>query len=96
MLKRYIVTYDICDSKRLRMVYRAMRGYGEHLQYSVFRCDLTPVRRLELEGDLGAIINHKEDQVLLIDLGPARGKSELRIQSLGRPYEPAERTAMVF
>jgi len=27
----YLVTYDICDPKRLRKVYRLMRGYGDHL-----------------------------------------------------------------
>ena len=42
----YVVTYDICDPKRLRRVYETLRGHGDHLQLSVFRCDLT---RRELE-----------------------------------------------
>ena len=31
----YIVCYDICDDKRLRQVFKTMRSYGDHLQYSV-------------------------------------------------------------
>ena len=31
MRNRYIVTYDICEPKRLRKVYKFMLGWGEHL-----------------------------------------------------------------
>ena len=41
MRNRYIVTYDICDDARRTAVYKALRGFGDHLQYSVFRCDLS-------------------------------------------------------
>jgi len=36
----YIVAYDISHPKRLRRVFRTMKVYGQHLQLSVFRCDL--------------------------------------------------------
>ena len=38
-------TYDICEDKRLAKVYKIMRGYGDHLQYSVFECQLTQAVR---------------------------------------------------
>lgn len=38
------VTYDICQDKRLARVHKTMRGFGDHLQYSVFECQLTPAR----------------------------------------------------
>ncbi|MEQ1508712.1 MAG: CRISPR-associated endonuclease Cas2, partial [Myxococcota bacterium] len=63
----YLVTYDICgegSDKRLRRVYRTLRGYGEHLQYSVFRCVLTDRQLAELEGALDREIDHHKDQVL--------------------------------
>ncbi len=41
MRSSYLVTYDISDAKRLRLVFRTTRGYGDHLQYSVFECQLT-------------------------------------------------------
>jgi CRISPR-associated endonuclease Cas2 len=36
MRRNFIVTYDICDPKRLRKVFKLCKGYGIHLQYSVF------------------------------------------------------------
>ncbi|PJF46320.1 MAG: CRISPR-associated endonuclease Cas2, partial [Candidatus Thermofonsia Clade 3 bacterium] len=36
----YIVTYDIADDRRWRKVFKLMYGYGDRLQYSVFRCAL--------------------------------------------------------
>ncbi len=41
MRQSYLVTYDIADEKRLRKVFKIMRGYGDHLQYSVFECQFT-------------------------------------------------------
>jgi CRISPR-associated protein Cas2 len=95
MRSRYIVSYDICEPERLRRVYNAMRGFGDHLQYSVFRCDLTDVERIEMIGVLGEIINFAEDQVLIIDIGPADGRGASCISSVGRPYTNPDRHAIV-
>lgn len=38
MRSTYLVCYDICNDKRLRKVFQVVRGYGDHLQYSVFEC----------------------------------------------------------
>ena len=90
MRSTYIVSYDISDPKRLRRVYRKMRGFGDPLQYSVFRCQLSPVERILLIEALTPLLNHREDQVMLIDIGPADGRALNVIQTLGRslPFEP--------
>ena len=41
MRNTFLVTYDICQDKRLAKVHKTMRGFGDHLQYSVFECQLT-------------------------------------------------------
>src|SRR5688572_7885350 len=79
----YIVAYDIADPKRLRRVHRTMRGYGEPLQYSVFHCILSPSERVLLLEALTPVINHREDQVMFINLGPADGRAHSRIETLG-------------
>ena len=84
MRNRYIVSYDISDPKRLRRVHRAMKGYGDPLQYSVFRCDLSASQRILLIETLSRIIHHREDQVMLINLGPADGRRSETIETLGR------------
>jgi CRISPR-associated protein Cas2 len=82
----YIVTYDICDPKRLRKVFRTCRDYGNHLQYSVFECDLNPAEKVQLERKLKEIINGNEDQVLFITLGAAEARGERDITALGKAY----------
>lgn len=95
MRTAYVVTYDICEPKRLRRVYRIMLGYGDHLQYSVFRCELTDRERVEVEGRLAEVINHREDQVLFVDLGPVEGRARACIDAVGRAYDMEERRAVI-
>jgi CRISPR-associated protein Cas2 len=89
MRRLFIVAYDVSDPKRLRRVFRMLKGYGQHLQYSVFRCDLTASQRLQLEAKLGQAIERAEDQVMFVDLGPSEGRSH-SIQWLGRPGPTGE------
>jgi CRISPR-associated protein Cas2 len=91
----FIVTYDISDPKRWRSVFKAMQGYGEWLQLSVFQCRLTQRRRAELETELRALVKNGEDHVLLIDIGPA-DKIELAVQSIGKTFSKIERRAVVI
>tara|TARA_Y100000588_G_scaffold277063_1_gene293530 strand:- start:762 stop:1052 length:291 start_codon:yes stop_codon:yes gene_type:complete len=86
MRNTYIVTYDICDSKRLRRVYEKMRAWGDHLQLSVFECHLTKMELAKARGELKVLIHQDEDQILFVDLGPADGRGDRAISALGRPY----------
>jgi len=95
MRQRFVVTYDISDAVRLRKVFKLMKGYGRHLQYSVFACDLNELGLAELKGDLLAVIDPGEDQVLIIDLGPSEGRGREVVESLGRAYTERERLAIV-
>jgi CRISPR-associated protein Cas2 len=69
MRNTYLVTYDIRDDKRLRKVFKAMRDFGDHLQYSVFECQFTPIDLAKCRHVLAGIIHHGDDQVPLIDPG---------------------------
>lgn len=95
MRRLYLVTYDIRDDKRWRGVYKTLRGFGDRIQYSVFRCDLTDAERVIMQGKLNELIHHREDQVLIIPLGPAGGQIESSIISLGAAYQPLDRTPLV-
>jgi len=91
----FIVTYDITDPGRLRRVYQCMRGWGDHLQYSVFRCVLSPVDKERLRSDLHRLLNHGTDQVLFFDLGPHQGRALGTVEALGLPYTHPERHAVI-
>jgi CRISPR-associated protein Cas2 len=91
----YIVTYDIADERRWRRVFKIMRGYGRWLQLSVFQCRLTARRRAELARRIEAVIHDRDDHVLILDLGPA-DQVDPRVESLGKTFEVARRTAVVI
>ncbi|ACY17342.1 CRISPR-associated endonuclease Cas2 [Haliangium ochraceum] len=91
----FIVCYDICDARRLRLVYKVMRGYGQHLQYSVFRCDLSASERVKLATELEDIVHHGDDQVMFVPLGPPEGFNATNFETIGRPMQTFERHAVV-
>ena len=95
MRNSYLVCYDISDDKRLRRVFKIMRGYGDHLQLSVFECQLTRMDLARLEAELSEVIHHEDDQVLFVDLGPAEGRGDRVITSLGRPYVSVDAPCIV-
>lgn len=92
----YIVSYDIADPTRLRQVFKTMKGWGLHLQYSVFQCDLTPSALTELQSELDDLIDHVVDQVLFIHVGPTAGRAKGAITAMGKPYASPVREALVF
>ncbi len=95
MRNTYLVCYDIANDKRLRKVFKTMRDYGDHLQYSVFECQFTPTDLARCRGELTDMIHHTEDQVLFIDLGPTDGRGERVISALGQPYSPVSAPCVI-
>ncbi|BBD78910.1 CRISPR-associated endonuclease Cas2 [Aerosticca soli] len=91
----YIVTYDIADEKRWRAVFKIMKGYGEWLQLSVFQCRLSPRRHAELIELLTGAINHRQDHVLLMNLGPA-DKVDPRVVSLGKNFQAIDKVPLII
>lgn len=92
---RYLVSYDISNPKRLRKVARALEGFGVRLQYSVFECPLDDLRLARLKGELEDLLNHDEDQVLFVSLGPSSNDATLVIEAMGLPYEVRSRVTIV-
>jgi CRISPR-associated protein Cas2 len=96
MRTSYLVCYDISDEKRLRRVFNTMRAYGDHLQFSVFECQLTAMDLVRLRSELSAIIHHTDDQVLFVNLGPADGRGDRVITALGKPYTALDAPCIVL
>lgn len=90
----YIIAYDIADQKRWRAIFRLLHGYGEWLQLSVFQCRLSRLRHAELLATLDEIIHHKEDHVILMDLGLA-DTVKPKIVSLGKEFQPVQKEPIV-
>ena len=90
----YIIAYDISDQKRWRSIFKLLHGYGEWLQLSVFQCRLSRRRHAELVATLDEIIHHREDHVILMDLGLADSVKP-RVVSLGKDFQPLEKEPVI-
>lgn len=85
MRRCYLVCYDICHPRRLRRVFKVMKGYGEHWQFSVYFCVLKEIDRVRLQSDLEDEMNLKEDQVMILDLGPDEKQARESATVVGQP-----------
>jgi CRISPR-associated protein Cas2 len=95
MRKTFLVCYDIRNDRRLARVAKAMRGFGDRIQYSIFECQFNAVDLVKCRAALGEIIHHKQDQVLFVDLGPVEGRGDRVITSLGQAYSRLDAPAII-
>jgi CRISPR-associated protein Cas2 len=101
MRNTFLVCYDISDEKplrrgrRLARVFKTMRGFGDHLQYSIFECQFTPADLVRCRHLLADVIDHHKDQVQFVDLGPAEGRGDRVITALGKAYAPIDSPCIV-
>jgi CRISPR-associated protein Cas2 len=84
MKHKYLICYDICDSKRLRKVHRTIRDLGVPIQFSIFELEIDNQQKLNLTASLKNIINETEDKITLYQIN-----SQTKITHLGisRPTE---------
>jgi len=85
MRRCYLVCYDIRDPKRLRRVHKVLKGYGDAWQFSVFFCVLKDIDRVRLQTDLEEQMNQKEDQAMILDLGPNEKEAREAATVIGQP-----------
>ncbi len=83
--RRYIVSYDIREKKRLRRVHHVVKEYGYAFQYSVYICDLTKGELLDLQWALRDEIFEGVDSIAFIDLGDPNGRGTDCIAFMGLP-----------
>lgn len=75
-----VLSYDVVDDKRRTRVLKLLKGYGTHVQYSVFECELTTQQIAQVGAQLRQIIDPHTDSVrcYLLDTAAVR-----RIEVLG-------------
>ena len=95
MRNRYIVSYDISDPKRLRTIFNLMKGYGDHLQLSVFICELSLKEKAILLWKLEEVINHDEDSIMVAKVGGAESNSLKRVEFIGTHKIISDRRAVI-
>ncbi len=92
----FLVSYDISDDKRRTRVYKALLGFGDHVQYSVFCCQLNKRERVQMEVALKEHIHHETDQILVLEAGVVEGQNPKPLMDyIGRTWSPAPRVQVV-
>ena len=89
--RRYLLTYDIREDRRLRRVHRVAKEFGYALQYSVFVCDLDSMERVSMLDALLTEIHSGLDSVALFDLGDSTGRGVdcVEVLGVGRKVPPS-------
>lgn len=78
-----VVTYDITDDRRRTGIFKILKSFGQHVQYSVFECDLTKQDLLRLRARLdGKVVSKDGDSIRFYHLCEACGA---KIERLGGP-----------
>jgi CRISPR-associated protein Cas2 len=84
--RRFAVSYDIADPRRLRRVAKIMEGFGERVQWSVFECCLDKAAFSEARRLVSEAIDAEEDSVRWYPLC-AWCAEKVERQGLGGPVE---------
>jgi CRISPR-associated protein Cas2 len=95
MRRCFLVCYDISNPQRLRRMFKVMKGYGEHWQLSVFFCVLKAIDRVRLEAAIMRVVNQREDQVMILDLGPDEEAARRAAFTIGPPLPGAPPSMMI-
>ena len=77
----YIVCYDVSDDKRRNRVHKALSGYGQWRQYSLFECYLTRKQHLNLLSKIGKLLK-ADDHLRVYQLCQS---CEKRVDVIGGP-----------
>ena len=82
------------NAKRLRRMYKKMHGFGDPVQYSVFKCDLSSAERILLRGAVQEIINQAsvelEESMVVNQQGKAQLIQELQQQEMQQEMPQGE------
>jgi len=78
-----VMSYDVSSNTRRTKVLTYLKGYGTHVQYSVFECDLTAQQFARVQHDLQALIDRATASVRCYRLD-ATAVQQIAIIGVGR------------
>lgn len=91
----YLCTYDVADDKRRTRLFESLKDHGEHIQFSVFLCELSDLEQARLASLAKEILHQTEDQLLILDVGPAGLDLTLNLTCVGKFWSPQVRCHIV-
>lgn len=91
----FLCTYDIADDKRRTRLFHLLKDHGEHVQYSVFLCELTPMEKSNVIGRSTEFLNEEKDQLLIIRVGPEGLDWTAHLAAVGKRWTPEVRSNII-
>lgn len=91
----YLCTYDVADDKRRNKLFETLKDNGEHVQYSVFLCELNDREHALLSSQCREILHEGEDQLLILDVGSAIIDLAQNLTSIGKEWTPLIRSHII-
>jgi CRISPR-associated protein Cas2 len=91
----YLCTYDVSDDKRRTRLFNLLKDHGEHVQYSVFLRELSPMERTALARRGQEFLNHEQDQLLIIRVGPSGLDWTAHLDCVGKHWTPETRSTII-
>jgi CRISPR-associated protein Cas2 len=88
----YVVAYDIPDDRRRTKVHKALSGFGQWTQYSLFECFLSSKERVVLRDKLDRLLKPDEDSVRFYPLCEA---CLAKVRTVGSPKPEEQRVFVV-
>ncbi len=89
-----LLAYDVRDPKRLGKIARIAESYGERLQYSLFRCQLSQRQLERMNWELAQVAESEDDLLIAPLCARCAGQIGERDKTSGREWaveEPAYR-----
>lgn len=75
-----VQTTDAAGRRRLRRIAKTCQDYGQRVQFSIFECEVSPARWVELRARLLSIMDSKTDSLRFYNLG---ADGQRRIEHVG-------------
>jgi CRISPR-associated protein Cas2 len=88
----YVIAYDIPNDKRRTKVHKALCGFGDWTQYSLFECFLDARELVQLRARLEVLLNPQEDSVRIYPLCAVCKES---VETVGS-QPPKEKTVFIL
>jgi CRISPR-associated protein Cas2 len=76
-------------------MFEILKDHGEHVQYSVFLCELTEREHAALIILSRQTLHEKEDQLLILDIGPPGLDWTQQLSCIGKHWTPLVRSTIV-
>ncbi|SJM89900.1 putative CRISPR-associated endoribonuclease Cas2 [Crenothrix polyspora] len=77
--RKFLICYDIVDSKRLRRAHRLLSDIAMSVQYSVFEAELSNAELQQLQEKLMPCIDSEADKLTIYRLFKTNAKIDLAV-----------------